>query len=290
MFYLIVSILSSTAIVLIFRLFGKYDVQGFPAICINYLVCSLCAWLSLGRFPLSPSIFGAEWWPWAMGLGVIFITGFNFVALTVRHFNVTVGAVMQKMSLLLTVLFALLYYRESFNTWKGFGFAAALAAIMMINWPNGKERGVDPLEKWMYIFPVLALLVSAAIEIGLLYVDRTYGKGADLPFVGLLFTTAALLGNATLLTGWSFGRLRVGRKELLGGIALGIPNFFSIFFLLRAVGSGWEGSVVFPINNVGIIGLSAILAVVLLRERLSVVNIAGVICAVVAILLLTAGS
>ena len=61
-------------------------------------------------------------------------------------------------------------------------------------------------------------------------------------------------------------------------------------FFLRALGSGFGGSVVVPINNVGIILLSAVLGVLLFSEKFKTVNLIGVVAAVLAILLISIGA
>ena len=55
----------------------------------------------------------------------------------------------------------------------------------------------------------------------------------------------------------------------MGGIALGIPNFGSIYFLVLALRSGgMESSTIFPVNNVAIVMISTFLGILLFRERM----------------------
>ncbi|HMU04738.1 MAG TPA: EamA family transporter [Saprospiraceae bacterium] len=76
-------------------------------------------------------------------------------------------------------------------------------------------------------------------------------------------------------------------KNLIGGIGLGIPNFFSIYLLLLSLQQGWGGSVVFPVNNVGVLVMAAFFGIVLFKERLVPLRIAGFILAILAIILIT---
>ena len=79
-------------------------------------------------------------------------------------------------------------------------------------------------------------------------------------------------------------------KNIIAGIALGVPNYFSVHFLLEVLGSGMEGSVAFPINNISIIVLSALLAWLIFSEKLSKINVAGIVLAVVSIVLIAVSS
>ena len=291
MVFLILSILCSTAIVLIFRQFPHYRVNAFPAITANYLVCALCAWAVLGRFPITADSPQQLWFPYAIALGFVLIIGFNLIAATVRTFNVTVGAVMQKMSLVLTVIYTILFYNERVNSWKVFGILAALAAIILINWPKTSEQQQRAPRVWyLYLIPFLAWIMSAAMEILLFRVERLTGQNADLGFLAFLFGTAFLLGSIRLL----LSRLPFGKKQTEAiswrdggaGIILGVVNFGSIYFLLRTIGIGWEGSVVFPVNNVSIIALAALAAYLFFNEKLGKINIIGLAMAMAAIILI----
>ena len=76
-------------------------------------------------------------------------------------------------------------------------------------------------------------------------------------------------------------------KSIVAGFALGIPNYFSIHFLLNALNlPNLESTVVFPVNNTGIVLLSTLLAIILFKEKLTKVNWAGILLAVVSIALI----
>ena len=73
---------------------------------------------------------------------------------------------------------------------------------------------------------------------------------------------------------------------MLGGIALGVPNYFSIFFLLKALeNNSLNSASIFTINNVAIVMFSTILGILLFKEQLSFKNWGGIALAIVSILL-----
>ncbi len=68
---------------------------------------------------------------------------------------------------------------------------------------------------------------------------------------------------------------------------LGLVNFGSIYFLVQALKvTGMDSSVFFPLNNIGIVVLSTALSVLIFKESLSKVNIAGILLSVVALVVL----
>ncbi len=296
MVYLILSILCSTAIVLIFRMFSRYDIHNLPAITANYLVCVLCAWATLGSFPFNTNSIYEVWFPYALVLGGVLIGGFTLIAATVRTFSVTVGAVMQKMSLVITVVYTILAYGESVSVLKVTGILAACGAIVLINSPAKQKRSdVPSTDKPWYLFliPIGAWVLNAVLEILLFRVERLTGENANLGFLATFFLTAGVLGTLLLLFNTFFNRFyrssalrqknAVRGRDILAGVILGVVNFGSLYFLLRVIGLGWEGSVVFPVNNVAIIALSAAFAVWFFRERLNSANWWGLALAVAAI-------
>jgi uncharacterized membrane protein len=78
-------------------------------------------------------------------------------------------------------------------------------------------------------------------------------------------------------------------RNIIAGFVLGVPNFFSIYFLLAALNQG-EGSVIAPIVNVGIIITATIMGWIIFKEKLNTRQSIGVGIAVIAILLIMKGS
>ena len=80
-------------------------------------------------------------------------------------------------------------------------------------------------------------------------------------------------------------------KNLLAGILIGIPNYFSIWCLVHFLKqSPWQSSASIPVNNMGIVLFSSVVAWVLFKERLSVINWLGIILSIVAIYFIAFGA
>jgi drug/metabolite transporter (DMT)-like permease len=289
MLFLLLTVLCSVALGFLFKLFARWGVDGFQAILFNYATCVICGWIHLGHSPVQKSHFDTPWMPYALILGLIFISGFNLASLTVRHFGVTIGQIMQKMSILLTVPFAILAYGESANWLKILGFFLALASIILVNWQQSSAPGeaTGPGRKMIWI-PALTWLLSGLLEVLLVKVqNERLTDTSDPTFIITIFATAGFLGLIFSLVGWWRKRLHWQWKNVAGGIALGIPNYGSMVFMLWALNSGLEGSFVFPVANVGIILLTTIGAVSLFHEKLSPINWLGIGFALGAIALIS---
>jgi len=291
MFALILSIIFSTLLGVVFKLFGKYKIDIFQAIVFNYVTCVLVAWTDIGTFPLRMSSLQAPWFNWAILLGFLFIAGFNLAAQTVRYFGITTGAIMQKMSLGFTVFYSFWVMGENMNLYKGLGVAAAIFAIFFTNYPTKKTDQKAHIIDWKIAIPILTLVFAILIEIIFLVVEkRVATKSADPVFIATLFGTAAIIGILGLTTLTLAGKEKIKRKNILAGIVLGLPNYGSIYFMLKALGDNIDASVFFTLNNVGVIVFAAILAVFLFKDRFSKYQYFGLALSILAILLISYGA
>ena len=110
-------------------------------------------------------------------------------------------------------------------------------------------------------------------------------------------TFSTLLFSISAISAISFQLIRPGkkmilnRKTLLFGFLLGLVNFGSLFYFISALShGGLESSVIFGINNLGIVMLSILTALLAFREKLSKLNWIGVFLSIIAILILSYSS
>jgi len=287
MWDLIWSIGCSSLIFVVFRLYRTYDISTFHAIVVNYLT-AFCTGLVLYRGPVTLSDIPEQ--PWVRGalmLGVLFIVIFNLMARTSQQLGVSVASVATKMSLVIPVLAGLILYGEELNLMKVAGIATALVAVFFASLKNDNRQLQRGLR--IFILPFLVFLGSGIIDSSIKYLEATAVPAPDFPvFSATLFGFAALTGLGILLIRSPKDLLRWNPKNILGGVALGVPNFFSVYFLLRALQfKGLNSASIFTLNNVSIVMLTTLLGILLFREAMSPRNWTGVALAVVSILLIS---
>ena len=288
MLYLIASIIFATSINIILRYFRKWEVDTFQSIVFNYWTCALFGFLSLFYSSSSINIaFQGEWLPYSLILGLIFIIGFNVAAATIRFYGITIATIMQKISLIFSVIYAITIFGESSHIMKIVGVVIALPAIILININNNKHahHHEKSFSKWLFLLPLFILLISGFIEICFFHVQKSgLLDGNDLAFSTMIFFTASVIGTIFWLIK---DRKAFQFKNLKAGIILGLPNFGSIYFLLKALDSVMEGSVVIPLNNIAILLLSGLAGWFLFKERFTVLNFFGFSLAIISILLIS---
>lgn len=288
MILLTLCILINAFISVIFKYFEKYGVDVFQAIIVNYFTCVVTGSIVLGYFPIGVSTLSQPWLPYALVLSLTFITTFTMIGLSVQGFGIVITTIFQKMSLFAPTIMGILMYHEGSGWLKIMGLALAVISIFVVTFSNKNNEITSPHSNWLY--PILVLAGSSIIEILLLYVNAEgIISNGDLPFIITLFFGAGCIGLIGLLIQLMSRKTTLTIKSLWAGIGLGIPNFFSIYLLLLVLGSGMDGSVAFPINNVGILAASALLGFLFFREKIGWTKAGGLALAILAIGLIAYG-
>ncbi len=285
MIWLILSILCSSLIFVAFKSFERYRVSNLQAIVVNYFVAFSVGLLG-GEFDWhAGEVLHKPWFSSTLILGIIFISLFQLMALVSQRWGVSAVSVAVKMSLVIPVVFAIWRYHESLGIIKLSGIIAALLAVYFATRKPEKTK-----RDWRLAFlPLLLFLGSGFLDAFLAYNQNELVPEAESAyFSSQIFLMAGIMGVLWFAIAWARKRQQPQWRAIWGGIALGIPNYGSIYFLLRALGSNNLGSsVIFPINNVGIVLLSVILGRLLFSEKISTINLAGIILAMLAIGLMT---
>ncbi|MDT0607256.1 EamA family transporter [Croceitalea rosinachiae] len=280
---LVLSILCSSIIFVVFKLFDSYKIQTLYAIITNYIVACLTGLffyeksINLGQIPSKPWFWGT------LLLGVLFILIFNLMAKTAQKVGVSVASVATKMSLVVPVLFGVLVYQEKLSMLKILGIVLALSAVYFT---SIKQKSIA-VSKRDLLLPLLVFLGSGIIDTCINYFRETKLNIEEFPiFSATVFAAAASTGLIIILIQSLKTPLKIDLKNVLGGIALGVPNYFSIFFLLRALENEyWNSASIFTINNVAIVMFSTLLGILLFKEKLSLKNWGGILLAIISILL-----
>ena len=133
--------------------------------------------------------------------------------------------------------------------------------------------------------PLSSLLISGFIEAILQYVHMSFTDLDSNQESTILFSFAAFNGIVVTTFLVLTGRLKLQLKSILWGIILGIPNYFSIFFLLVALNS-IDASIAYPINNIFVVSTSAIAGYFVFSEKLNTFNVLGVVASAISIFLI----
>jgi len=285
---MVLTVLANVAIFMSFRSFKKFGINTFPAIITNYLVCVITGLLYTGWTKVSQQFdASAPWLYAAMGLGIIFVTTFFLMAKTTQLRGVAVATVASKMSLAIPVIFSLFIFRigtNSLDNWNYLGIFLAFIAILMVT-KKSRQKESNLMAIKNLGLPFLLFLMGGVIDTSLNYVNLNMLDSSIEAIFPIFIFGFAFISGITLAF---IKGIKFRRKDILGGLYLGIPNYFSIFFLLKAL-SAYDnnGALVYPSLNIGIIILSTLAAILFFQEKLTKLNWIGIGLALIVILLLS---
>lgn len=285
MIWLLLSILTNTLLLLILKAFERYGVNTLHGIVVNYFVAGITGIVLVGVPQYDALIAGSEgvlWIPFV--LGILFISIFFTIGRTAQTAGISVATVANKMSVVIPVMIAVWLYGESLNVLKAAGIIAALVAVWMTS------RKADGSKfSWQYIaLPLVIFIGSGIIDALVNHLQTSIPEVSLIPFLlSIAFLSALVAGICAVAFRMVRYKETISRKSVIGGIILGIPNYFSIYAVTQALNANiMESSQLYPVNNMGIVIASAIGAALIFKEKLSPLNWAGIVLSVGAIALI----
>ncbi len=287
MTFLILSVLTNTAIYLLFKWFDRVGIKIFEAIVANYLVAFSIGFLMIDEKSqtLATAFTFPLWSVVGFSLGVLFITIFYIMAITAQRVGVSVATIASKMSLALAVvLFAIFDPNEGMNITKGIAIMLAMGGVVFASIKNTGES-----IRWKDLaWPLIILIGGTVIDFSIAFFSSYPTNNDEMSLFGCLpFLTAAITGITILLIHAIKKEYNPQIKNIGAGMLLGVVNYGSIYFLIKTYNLNiWPKSIVLPLNNLSVVIVGAIAAVVLFREKLSTINYLGIVLSVAALAIL----
>lgn len=283
MLNLCLSILFSSLIFVIFKLFSIYRVQTLYAIITNYVVaCSVGFFLYQESVTIS-SVIEKPWFIGTLILGILFIVVFNLMAATAQKVGVSVASVATKMSFVIPAIIGVIVYKEHLGFLKVIGIFLAMGAVYFASIKESNTK----INSSALLLPTLVFFGSGIIDSTINFFQKEHVTPLEFPlFSAMIFGSAAIIGACFILVQSPKKPLKINFKNIIGGIVLGIPNYFSVFFLLKALNNPeYNSASIFTLNNVAVVMFSTLLGILLFKEKISTKNWGGIVLAVISILL-----
>jgi drug/metabolite transporter (DMT)-like permease len=228
-----------------------------------------------------------------MLMGTVFISLFNVIAKTAQTMGVAVASVGNKLSLVIPFLFSIYLYNEEATMLKVAGVILALVAVVLTCWPSAAhtEPSGKVVKTAYFLLPVILFVASGLLDTMIKYVETTYiNETNQNAYLISAFAAAASLGVISLIFLFSTGRLKFEPKAVIAGLIIGVPNYFSIWCLVRVLkANAGNSSAIIPINNMGIVLFSTVAGYLMFKEKLTKLNWLGIVISIAAIALIAYG-
>ena len=290
MIFLLLSILASVLLLVNFRIHGRFQIRTFQAIVWNYPVCWLVGYTLMPEGQ-SLGINVHEVWTWfSWALGIVFIITFVASGAATQRMGMTVTSLANNVSLVIPVLFSLFVFKVggmNFDGWNYLGLMLALGAVVLSSLK--KEEGNSATgNAWWLVLSVFLLYGFSNTAINYLTIRYIPEPDRTVPVTLVMLLGAVVTGLSLLIYRVLKGEEVLAWRHIVAGVALGIPNFFSFYWLLLALHAfEGQGALVYPLYNIGVIVGSAFVGVVFFQEKLSNWNRWGLGLAVLALVLIS---
>ena len=307
MIFLVFAVASSVAIGMIFKHAGRQQLDRTALLTVNYAAAVAVA-LGLqrlgGREVDQGLALSGEMLALGAGTGAVLIAGFFVLAWATEVAGMSLAIGVMRVSVVVPFLASWGVWGEVPSLAQGLGMVLAMGAFFLLahrrSTPEPVPAGPSPTAEtaagspsvlsrvdW-YAAGVLALTFCFGGAVDVLMKTFEEGFGAEnsrVLFLMLAFGVAFLVGAVIVVR----QGLRDGDwptpRTVAWGILLGLVNYASLEFLLRAI-EALPGPFVFPANNIAIMVFAALLGVTFWGERLSRPNRVGLGLACAALVLL----
>lgn len=278
MFELIICVLCSVSVSVFLKLARKKNIAVDQAIAVNYVVA-----IGLTLAFLSPKFVSVEAympnWPIFVLLGFLMPSVFLIMAAAVRSAGIVKSDAAQRLSLFIPILSAFLIFGEALTVPRMVGIALAFVALfcLLAKTETGKTVG-----GWASALPLLGVWLGYGV-IDVMYKQLAKSGNAFPSNLLIVFVLACTV----MLTYMLLKRTKWSKESMMSGIILGALNFSNILFYLKAHQAFKDNpTLVFAGVNVGVITMGTLVGALIFKEKLSKVNVLGVMVALSAIVCL----
>ena len=280
MLFLILSVICSVTVGAIFKIARNYQVPAKQIVAFNYAFALALCYLFFS--PDLTVLDNSSPWEIFIAQGILLPVIFIFLAVSIQYMGIVKTDSAQRLSLIISILGAWLYFGEEFSILK---FTAILigfpALLLILNKPTDNTEN-----KWMY--PAIVLVGFGVIDI----LFKQIALSSNISFTTSLFVIFSIaLLIMVVYNGYELVSIKtkIDFKSIIFGGLVGVFNFGNILFYLKAHQAFAKNpSTVFAGMNMGVIIIGSLVGVFIFKEKITKLNIAGLFLALITIVFIVA--
>lgn len=260
MIYLLLAILSSAMVSICMRISEKYIRNEMAMFMANYAVC-----IALSAFFMKhdTTYYTTETALPVVGLGIIsgilYLAGFLFLKYNMKHNGIVLSSTFMKLGVLIPTIMAVVLFCEIPRLAQTAGIILAVTAIVMIHFEkNALHEGNKRI--WLLVLLFVSGITDSMANI---YEQVGTPEGKD-GYLLVTFFVAFLLALISAV----LNKAKISKNDLLFGMLIGIPNYFSARFLLLALGH-MTAVLVYPMYSVATLVVITLVGIIVFREAVS---------------------
>jgi drug/metabolite transporter (DMT)-like permease len=272
----------SSFIFVLFKLFPRFKIDTFQAIVVNYFVAFLCGFFFAPFEITQLTTVPMGWLFYTIAAAILFIGLFLIMGLSAQKNGLSSTSVAVKMSMAISVLGMMLFYSESVQIFKVAGIILAIFGVIGMT-VQAKDSEKNVSSSWMLL---VLFLGSGLLDFLLNYIQHSVLSANETAFfTAYAFGLAGIIGLIIAFARLMRRELTPSLRNVIAGLLLGIPNFFSIYFLMKAYDKlNWSNSSILAVINVCIVIIAAIIGLLFFKEKWNKLKIIGFISSLISIL------
>jgi len=283
MLYLVLAIVFSTGVFVAMRLFERFKLDNHQALMWNYVFAAGTGFLMCKQFDTPTQLVNEPWFGLSILTGFWFIFTYLLMTASTQRSGVTVTSLSSKLSVVLPTLAGVVLFSEKLNFVATMGIVLALVAlVLVVGGKNATDKGI----KINWLLPVLIFFGTGTGDI-LMKLTEQQNSSDDMGFmIAFIYFIAMLFGFLVVAFDLIRSKSKWQWKNAIGGITLGVINFFSTFCVYNAMRC-FDNVELFPVYNIGVVCLTALTGWLLFKEKLTWKNYMGLAIAILAVILIT---
>ena len=268
MLNLILAIISSSLVSIMMRVGEGRAKNNISMLSVNYFICMILSIFYTGAGNLFQTGEGLST---AIGLGGI--NGFFYILSlvlfqnSVKQNGVVLSSIFMKLGIMMPLIISIVLFKETPTMVQIIGFVIAIAAIVLINLKDkysGEEKKKPERNDWAKIGLIFVLCgCGMADGMSKIYQELGTDRFEEL-FLVLTFVVAFILSILLIIV----KKQKFTKAELLYGALLGVPNYYSARFLLKALGE-IPAVVAYPTFSIGTIAVITLTGVIAFKEKIT---------------------
>lgn len=283
MIYLILAILFSSAIFVVMRLFSRFQLDNHQALAWNYATATLIGYAMCASDGTLALPVSEPWFPLSILTGFWFILTYVLMVVSSQRSGVTVTSLSSKLSVVIPTLFGILILKETVGVTSVTGILLALVSLFLVIGEKSKGSS-NTLSGWF--LPILIFFGTGIGDI-LMKTTETANPSDNLrPMIAFIYGVSFVFGVLLVAYDLLRGKSKWQWKNAAGGIVLGAINYYSTYSVYHAM-RVFDNVVLFPVYNVGVVSLTALIGWLVFKEKLNWKNYLGLVIAIIAVLLIT---
>lgn len=260
MIYLLLAILSSACVSLFMRLSEKYISNKMMMFVANYALCIILSYLYIDKSVVY-SFDSAFIVVLITGLitGVLYLVSFMALKSNMKYNGIVLSSTFMRLGVLIPTAIAIIIFKEVPKITQSIGFVVAIIAIIIINFDKeGIKEGSK--KSWLLWLLVLSGLGDSMANIFDKLGNPIYSDG----YLMMTFVTALLLSFILVIKEQN----KISLYDVLFGILIGLPNYYSARFLLLAL-NNINAVIVYPVYSIATIITITLFGVLCFKETIN---------------------